>query len=357
MKQAQSGDIILVSCGIFKEHDIVFKSGVALWSGTLQPSCVVIDAQGLGPAIQFANADTTTSLVGFTIRGGHQTLAGGALVIKNSSPKISNCIFEDNNAPMGGAIHSDKDSRPSLTNCLFRDNQATRGGALSVHGSLHIRRSSFQANSALLGGAIHLNQEAWLRSIDCSFQNNAAGNSGGALFLVQGMADIQGCLFSSNSGGMGAADLAVNRGDLKIRSCTLVQGKSDVGGSTLAFQSQTSEFQNSILAFGKTDILLPESQTPVFRGCNLFGNLKGDWVSSLDSQRTKNYNISADPLFCAPEFGDFKLRSGSPCLPAHNPSGNPSVVGAAGVGCQTESSNLQGSESERSRFNAVNAGL
>ncbi len=40
MIQAQPGDIVLVSCGTYYENDIFLKSGVALWSGTLQPGCV-----------------------------------------------------------------------------------------------------------------------------------------------------------------------------------------------------------------------------------------------------------------------------------------------------------------------------
>ena len=30
---AQSGDLILVGCGVYREHDIVLKAGVKLWSG------------------------------------------------------------------------------------------------------------------------------------------------------------------------------------------------------------------------------------------------------------------------------------------------------------------------------------
>ena len=71
MIRARAGDIILVSCGTYREHDIIVKPGVSLWSGTLQPDCAVIDAGGRGRCLIFpAGADTTTRVVGFTLRGG-----------------------------------------------------------------------------------------------------------------------------------------------------------------------------------------------------------------------------------------------------------------------------------------------
>ena len=41
---ARPGDIVLVACGTYREHDLVIPAGVSLWSGSMQPGCVVIDA-------------------------------------------------------------------------------------------------------------------------------------------------------------------------------------------------------------------------------------------------------------------------------------------------------------------------
>lgn len=45
--------------------------------------------------------------------------------------------------------------------------------------------------------------------------------------------------------------------------------------------------------------------------------------------------VFADPLFCDPDRNDFRLKAGSPCLPATNPNGpDCGVIGAFGQGCE-----------------------
>ena len=71
------------------------------------------------------------------------------------------------------------------------------------------------------------------------------------------------------------------------------------------------------------------SAVPTLSCCDIYGNEGGDWVDRIASQYGINGNISSDPLFCAPEAGDFTLHEGSPCAPG----GECGLIGAWPVGC------------------------
>ena len=56
---------------------------------------------------------------------------------------------------------------------------------------------------------------------------------------------------------------------------------------------------------------------------------------ALNSRTPSPTDLGADPLFCDPAAGDFRVSAGSPCLPG---SGHPSCterIGALGEGCGT----------------------
>jgi hypothetical protein len=70
---------------------------------------------------------------------------------------------------------------------------------------------------------------------------------------------------------------------------------------------------------------------PGFTCCDLFQNAQGDWTGCREDQLGVEGNISADPLFCAPDEGDFTLRADSPCLPERTSCPRP--MGGHDVGC------------------------
>lgn len=356
MIQAEAGDIILVSCGTYREHDIHVKPGVALWSGTLQPGCVTIDAGGRGTVFHLEGADTTTAIVGLTIQGGRSADVGGALVLRNSSPRISNCIFQENRAPAGGALHVDASSHPVLTNCLFQDNVADQmGGAAQIAGTLELRQCAFKANLSAIGGALHAVQGAELKIGGCSFARNEAGNTGGALALQEARATMVKSVFAENLGGVGGAVLSLHEAPVQMEACTLVGNWADSEGAVLAVRGQAPVIVNTIVAFSRAPIMRTGSPQPRFQGCNLFGNAFGDWEADLGPLAGIDGNISRDPRFCAPEYGNYMLKSDSACLPGNNPAGNEAVIGAHGAGC-TSNGTPHGVEPS-SGFRAVRSGL
>lgn len=336
MIKAQPGDIILVSCGTYYEHDITLKPGVALWSGTLQPGCVTIDARGKGRIFRYDQADTNTALVGFTVRGGKVSGSGGAVLCINSSPRISNCLFQFNEASSGAAVAIDSGSHPQFTNCRFENNTAfSGGGAFSSAGQLRLKNCAFEGNQALIGGALLLEPGAQLTASSCSFQKNEAGNTGGGLHLHKAKALIVNSIFANNWGGLGGAAFSSRQSDLTLEHCTLFRNGADTEGAVLALDNPTHTIKNCIIAYSRGEILRADSQVPRLSGCNLFGNEGGDWVANLRPLAGQLNNISQDPMFCSPEYGNFTLHNSSACLPVNNPSGNKGIVGALGAGCAT----------------------
>jgi len=225
---------------------------------------------------------------------------GGAIhVIGLSAPAIEACIFEDNRSAItllggiGGAIGINNESASAtitVVDCTFRGNRSSRGGAVGVYHSelqmppedVSISRCVFQDNSAtIMDGDDDLGQ-------------------GGAVFLGHSLGRME---FSTLYG---------NRGD---------QG----GGIYLGPNGIMTQIWNSIVASSRAGGAVrcdPWGTISDMVCCDLFGNAGGDWGQEGDCTywfAGQAGNISADPLFCAPEQGDFRLWDASPCLPGATP--------------------------------------
>jgi hypothetical protein len=348
MDLAKSGDIILVSCGTYFENDILVKPGVSLWSGTLQPSCVTIDAGGKGRGLIFDQADSTTSVVGFTITGGKANPEdyfgqGGGILCLNSYPKISNCIIQSNTAEIGGGIYADEYSRLNLNNCQIKNNLATlSGGGLAFYGkSGSIDDCTFEANYALSGAGLVLRNTISMALNDSRFIQNIAGNSGGGVLLIGSICTIEATIFSENVGGITGGGIVAFDSTPTLSYCTFYGNDSEKDGCAFACADSKIEINDSQLTFHPGPIMCKAGSLPLLSGCNIYGNRGGDWTGPLADQAYKRRNISEDPLFCGPESGNFQLSSASASLPDNNPAGNKNIIGAFGIGCsmvvQTES--------------------
>ncbi len=346
MIKAKAGDIILVACGTYYEHDILVKPGISLWSGTLQPSCVTIDSESKGRGLIFANADSTTSIVGITIMQGlanpeDQRGQGGGILCLNSKPKLSNCIIKYNRAEIGAGIYADEHSELDLTNCRLESNIATyTGGGIAFLGKrVNISESHFLDNMAISGGGLLIQNALSAHISNSHIIENIAGNSGGGILLMETDCFINGTIFSGNVGGLGGGGLAAFTSNPKLSRCTFYDNNSEKKGCAVACADSEVEINDSQLTFHPGPIMCAAGSTPLLSGCNIFGNTGGDWSGPLENQAYKRYNISAPPLYCGAESGDFHLSSSSASLPNNNPAGNKNIIGAYGIGCSLVAAN------------------
>lgn len=334
MIKARAGDIILVSCGTYYEFDILMKPGVSLWSSTLQPDCVTIDARGQGRCLIFSDADSTTTVVGFTFKGGRAITPerdrGGAILCQNSSARLTRCRFVGNQALDGGALATVGDQGPLLDECHFMNNEAQAGGALAWRAkSGSLRRCTFLSNVASLAGGAITAKAGQMELINCLFKNNEAGNSGGALFLKSSQCRVIATVFLGNQGGLDGGAIACQGGALNLQHCTFHANDSD-GQATVLSSRQA----NPVL----TDCLVTGSANPMMTGSagdylitrtNIVPLDDQGWPSVVASEANSAGNRSVDPEYCAPELGDLHLRRGSPCLGA-SPENR---MGALAQGC------------------------
>jgi hypothetical protein len=276
------------------------------------PALTVLDAQRLGRAIYCDSVDATAAIVGFTLRGGRAldrhgnpfNGIGGAVLLRNASPQIRDCVFADNTATSGGALFLGC-SAPRVVGCTFRGNTAPGGNEVTTN-----------IYCPTLGD-----------------YQGGGGSTGGAIFCTNSEAVIEDCIFERNSADRLAGALGANDSRVQISRCTFVfhgAGCIYVSGSRAALS-----MQNSIIAFtytGKAVRCAPGAAD--LSCCNLYSNGGGDWVECIGTQLGNRGNFSADPLFCDEERSEYGLARNSPCLPGHHPDGAAcGPIGALGETC------------------------
>lgn len=186
----------------------------------------IIDGTGRpGSVITTRRGETaTTFIAGFTITGGSGTpdkirkaYVGGGMLIRDASPVVSRCVFEDNDllitphssfAGLGGAVACFNGS-PTIKHSTFTGNRANFGGGVYADhaSSVFLAEDSFVGNRALWkglyagqGGAVY--SEGALIVDESVFRQNDADVGGGiSLVGVHALSLITRSAFVSNYGG------------------------------------------------------------------------------------------------------------------------------------------------------------
>ena len=135
---------------------------------------------------------------------------GGATTL-HSDGELINCIFINNTAgEYGGAISTGflaDDISVNITNCVFINNSAPMGGAIQIKGyNVKVSNSIFEGNEANEsdGGAIFIVGNNAL-IINSTFNSNSARNFGAGIFINGSDASILNSSFEKNLADYGAA--------------------------------------------------------------------------------------------------------------------------------------------------------
>ncbi len=314
---ASDGANIMVGPGTYSTagfYNVDFKGKNVTVKSVNGASETIIDCGGEGSdnrGFIFDSRETSSAkLIGFTVRNGDVRTNttqpgknGGAIKIESASPTIKDCIFENNQAFLGGAIHIMKtdtlpdDVYPTITGCVFNSNSANdgmpgtdnNGGAiLSINSHPTISNCLFEKNTATeaYGGAIYtMIDTAWTET---------------------GTATIDGCTFYGNNAIHGGA-LYVNGTDLSLAHTVIADTPEGHG---------IEAWDGSIITYD----------------CNDFwNNLPNDIDTSRGVFNIDANTIYQDPLFCDTANGNFTIAGTSPCATQFSPCDQ--FIGAYDVGC------------------------
>lgn len=257
----------------------------------------IISGEKRGLGVRGANHAT---IDGFTISDCRSFVNdfGAAMHNVDSSPRIENCIFKNNNSdctkPRGGGIFNDN-SNPIISNCIFKSNTASTPTIYSMNAK---------------GGAIY-NLNSSPEFYKCIFVDNVANafnlSSGGAIYN-EGSNDnnpviIHNCLFIKNW----ALAVGFNYGgDIFSDSCVLdirnsaFYSKESSKNAMIEINSQLNITNSIIWKDNANTVISVPNRTSISHSCIDYSAGEG--------------NIDLDPLFTDPENGDLSLRPGSPCI-------------------------------------------
>lgn len=293
-----------------------------------------------------------------------------------SFPDIRNCLFQDNDAGIGGAIYCEGSSNFRATDCQFILNTATSGGAIyvatpTVHDFAEISHKPLPAASASnftknqlrhcvflnnnastgLGGAVYFYEE--LYAIGCQFVANTSYQSGGALACIDGTFLGVNLTIRNNYSITGdGAGIFMARGCWFTLVNTLghhneaagfggfISAQAFVRGSLVnvtSAENSAGSFPAIYLQFSNDGYCNNGDGDPYFdvgvfmRNCIFAENnlpWNGEVTSALDIDYCLVNNLpplitlgggnlqDLDPEFVNPTQGDFHLKDCSPCIDA-----------------------------------------
>lgn len=337
LQAASAGDIVLVGCGTYRERNLRIKTGVSLWSATLQPDCVIIDAEGRGRVLMFDACDTTTAVVGLTLRGGLTANDGGAILCRDAAPRIARCRVEASEARRGGGVAALGGRGPIIEDCVIVANTATDAGGgvfWSAGGGSRISRTTIDGNLAPMGGGLALSDPVDLLLEHVDIIENEAGGLGGGLWLAGGGLELRDSVLARNAAGLGGSALASQGARPRLLGCTVADNEADTNGPAVFLGGGSLLAERVLLAYNSPAAFGGDSPGNLdLSHCNIHGHADGDWVGPVASLGSRRWNFSAAPLFCDRADGVYSLRSNSPCLPAGRPGAAGVLVGALGHGC------------------------
>ena len=240
----------------------------------------------------------------------------------------------------GGMVNEGGD--PTVIDCTFKGNQGVSvacpdecwsvqagGGMANVGGSPLLTGCTFSNNS---GGGM-ANYAGSPLVIGCTFTNNSGGG------MINRYADpwVANCTFIGNTGGYWwwepTAGIVNLSSSPTVINCTFVGNVGNGGTIGGGIVNTTPEDPCG-------DCLeASDPSTPIVSNCILWGNsppqVFDDWPSATTVHYSNvqggwsgagTHNMDFNPFFVAPDNGDYRLLSGSPCVDAGN---NQAIAGFA----------------------------
>ncbi|MDA7645607.1 right-handed parallel beta-helix repeat-containing protein, partial [bacterium] len=228
-------------------------------------------------------------LDGFFIQAGNGE-AGAGIYNFAASPTIRHCHFRNNVVTgRGGAMHG-VNSSPIVSDCVFESNEAQVGGSVYVYlGKSEFRRCQFLDSQATQGGGLSVENSAALFE-NCLFAGNHATGSGG---------------YYGGAIAVSYFDAEGKIGKTRFLNCTVVDNSSAGGAAGIEL---------SPTPFGPVEVHNSILWNNLARGvANFESQLKGNGIgirhSMVNGISDFGGNIASPPDFVAPSQNDYRLTA------------------------------------------------
>ena len=178
------------------------------------------------------------------------------------------------------------------------------------------------------GGAIYA-FSAMLELKDCVFDSCDAQYSGGAVYIGAGSLAVSNSVFTDcGTDNIGAAIRATGT-PLSITGTTFFRSR----GTAVHYATHAPVITNTIISGGDAAPMSRNNSAdpaPDISCSDIWGN-ETDWTDFLAGMDAVNDNLSVDPQFCNPLFGNVGLYASSGCAPEINTTCG--LIGGRPVGC------------------------
>ena len=310
---AEPGDVVEIADGVYtgagnRDLDLHGKS-IIVRGDSNDPNTCILDCENSGRGFTFDDREQSdTVIAGLTIINGNAadntsySGSGGALLFTNASrPTIRNCRLVHNTAITGGAVLLTTESNPLFERCDFIENSATAsGGAIYLVNGCDptVNGCRFLGNSALAprsgeGGAIHCRSSASIRIANSVFVGNHAMHYGGAIATTSLL--------------------------IAISNCTIIQNTAESGGGIWNSYSHRCVLTNSIMRDNfPNDLDYNSGYQPNISYSNVSNKWTGGGNIDINPLFVRYPNPGPDGLWDGvdDDYGDLRLRRGSPCIDA-----------------------------------------
>jgi hypothetical protein len=337
LNEADAGDQIWVQAGVYRPTEdttrymtFSLKSGVALYGGfagaetgreqrNWKTNVTVLSGDIGTPGnyddnshnvVTASDVDASAVLDGFTVENGQANgnwpgSVGGGMFNNNSTPTLSNLIFNSNVAFDGGGMYN-LNSSPTLSNVIFSSNTAQvgkGGGMYNNNGSPTLTSIRFQNNFAVYeGGGMFSDYSSSPTLTDVTFSGNQASAFGGGMSNANSSPTLLNVTFSGNGAYYG-------------------------GG---IFNSSSNPSLTNCIFWGNSGTQIYNSDSnPVVTCSDIQGGYAGTGNINTDPKFIRNPSPGADGIWGTTDddYGDLRLGLTSPVIDAgDNTALPPSVI-------------------------------
>ena len=176
----------------------------------------------------------------------------------------------------------------TVTNCRIIENAGTNGGGIEIE----------QCDPTIS---------------NCIIRFNTASGDGGGVYSRDGAGDFINCTITDNDAGGDGGGLCLTSGSsCTIANSTITRNTAGTsGGGVYCLSSSYPDITNCILWGDSPDEIAVSSSSPTVT------------YSDVEGGYTGTGNIDQDPQLANAVFGDYHLKSGSPCIDAGTSNGTP----------------------------------